>query len=114
MEKYILIHENPIGSTSSSAPNNVVAVVGTTDLLDYDVELVSEIPAFKTYSFDDHSLGSLNINLILSSAMEVNKIDTAKKFMISFQKSFEALFTSTQSTVDFYPPSGVVMGTVST
>ena len=45
--------------------------------------------------------------------MQVDKVDSIKKFMTSFQKSFEKLFTSIESPVDFYPPSGIVMGTVS-
>lgn len=112
MDKYILIHENP---ESTVGTNSIVAMVGTLNLLDYDIELVSEIPAFRIYTFDDDPpSGSLNMNLILSSAMQVNKVDTAKKFMNSFQKSFEAVFASSGSVVDFYPPSGIVIGTVST
>lgn len=112
MDKYIFIHGNP---ESTSGQNNVVAMVGTLNLLDYDVELASEIPAFKIYTFDDDPpSGSLNMNLVLDSTMQVDKVDTAKKFMDSFQKSFEAVFASSGSAVDFYPPSGTVIGTVST
>jgi len=110
MEKYIFIHESPI---STQGVNGIVAVVGTKDLLDYNVELTSEIPAFRTYSIDESTSGVININLILNSDMQVDKVDSIKKFMTSFQKSFEKLFTSIESPVDFYPPSGIVMGTVS-
>jgi|10_taG_2_1085330.scaffolds.fasta_scaffold43708_1 hypothetical protein len=112
MEKYIFIHENP---KSTPGVNNVVAVVGTMELLDYNVELVSDIPAFQTYLFDDtaSSGGHININLLLSTALQVDKVDTAKKFMDSFQSSFEHLYTTFESVVDFYPPQGIVMGTVS-
>ena len=112
MEKYIFIHESP---KSTPGINSVVAVVGTIDLIDYKVGLATDIPAFQTYSIDDpaSSGGVININLVLNSDMQVDKVDTAKKFMSSFQKSFEALFTSIESVVDFYPPSGIVMGTVS-
>lgn len=111
MSKYILINQEAKGVLSS---DRIVGLISTNTLIDYDIELVGSIPSFRTYLLDDASnTGALNVNLVLSSALAADKGKAKKIFLDYFLKAFEQLSITSTSTVTFYPPTGISIGTVS-
>jgi len=111
MNKYILINQEAKGVLQA---DRIVGLIGTHTLIDYDVELVGDIPSFRTYLLDDYqNTGALNVNLVLSSGLAADKGKAKKLFLDYFVKAFEELSTTSTSTVTFYPPKGISIGTVS-
>jgi len=111
MDKYILINKEAKGVLSK---DEIVGLVGTHTLIDYDVELVGAIPGFRTYLLDDYAgTGALNANLILSAGLAADQPKAKKLFLDYFVKAFEELSITSNSTVVFYPPTGISIGTVS-
>jgi len=111
MNKYILINQEAKGVLSA---DRIVALVSTHALLDYDIELSGPIPSFRTYLLDDFAnTGALNVNLVLSSALAADQGKAKKLFLDYFVKAFEQLSVTSTSTVTFYPPKGISIGTVS-
>jgi len=111
MNKYILINQEAKGVLNA---DKVVGLIGTHDLIDYDVELVGSIPSFRTYLLDDFSgTGALNVNLVLSSELAADQGKAKKLFLDYLVKAFEELSITSTSTVTFYPPKGISIGTVS-
>ncbi len=112
MKKYILISQQPKGVLKS---DNIVGLIGTESLVDYDVVIDSgNIASFRTYLLDDYMYsGALNVNLVLSSELADNQFKAKTLFLESFVKAFEELTISTSATVTFYPPMGISIGTIS-
>lgn len=111
MNKYILINQEAKGTLSA---DRIVGLIGTHTLIDYDVELVGAVPSFRTYLIDDfQGTGALNVNLVLSSELAADQGKAKKLFLDYFVKAFEQLSVTPTSTVTFYPPKGISIGTVS-
>ncbi len=111
MNKYILINQEAKGVLET---DTVVGLIGTHTLIDYDVELVGAIPSFRTYLINDYQgTGALNVNLVLSSELAADQGKAKKLFLDYFVKAIEQLSVTPTSTVTFYPPKGISIGTVS-
>jgi len=109
MNKYILINKE---AKSVVEKTEILGLISIETLVDYDVDIVTGgIIPFRTYT--DTNISVLNVNLVLSTELQANKQNAKELFLKYFTKSLEDLSITSTSSVIFYPPPGISIGTVS-
>ena len=111
MNKYILINKE---AKSVVQNTEILGLIPVNSLIDYDVDVVAGgVIPFRTYESVSTTISSLNINLVLSTELQADKQKAKELFLKYFIKSLEDLSITSTSSVIFYPPTGISIGTIS-